>query len=1004
MFSREIFVLPLFILLFPFSLFTQNIWIEAECGTWTQQWENTSDSLPESLDAVQALGPDFINNPTSDGNRILRYEIDAPEDGNYFAFARVKAIDPASNSLWMRVNGGAWVPWEDIKLSPMDQPTPNAPLPVIPGGQGYGIHTPAGRGGQIIKVTNLNDGGPGSLRACVQASGPRVCVFEVSGFINLNSPLSIKNPYLTIAGQTAPAPGILLGKGHGIQVWTNDVLIQHIGVRPGDGPGTDYRNRDGLQINGTAGRVGNVVIDHVSLAWGMDENLDLWGLIGDVTINNCIIAQAMRDPFEIDGQPSYGNLIGPYDNQTRVAIMGSYYAGNRDRQPLSRSPELIFANNMLYDRVLRFVYLSNRNAFGSGGFPTNSTVVGNAFIEGPDMSYNLPHERPVTFDKNGQLTSSKLYMDANWWSEVSYSNQWNYVKDANSAIQSSTPAAWINGFQYETDHQKVMNYVKSQAGARPLDRNYLDQALFDHLENETKAVVTCVTGCQQSAGGWPVLASQYRTLDLPDNPSGDDDGDGYTNLEEWLHAFARGVETGKGSYIWDQVRDANHNNSPVSFSLNAGNNVIEIAVREQGLGIDKFYFSKLADIPANVGLTGFACDTIINNGQSCYLPNDWLNGDIGSVGFSGSACYDSVSGVFSFSASGADIWGTEDAFQYAFKPMVNGADLQIQTRVTSLDSTDAWAKAGVMIRTGIDPDAANVMLYTSAEGRWSFQRRTQNGGSTISTKSGPGAISLPYWVRLVKSGNKVYGEVSSDGQSWTKVEETTLNFGPNYYAGLAVTSHANQTLTYATFDNVSMGLPGNEQTFPVELLAFDAVAEPIQGRVRINWSTAQEENNNFFTIERSVDGTAFVPIGRLNSQGSGTVKRDYLWYDEQPLQGAAYYRLKQTDLDGTFQTFSPVLLTFETVDELKARFYPNPVGQSEQLTADVWTEGTERLLFQVYNQVGQLVKVVEKHNVLAGWQVYKLDVEGLGPGLYMIKLSHSANRNSRFATHQLLIQ
>ncbi|MEL7340549.1 MAG: hypothetical protein AAGM67_08695, partial [Bacteroidota bacterium] len=400
---RENFLLPFVILFLPFSLSAQNVWIEAECGDWTQNWSRVNETSPEALEALQANAPEFLNSPSSDPGRIVRYEVNVDEPGVYQAHARVKAIDPASNSLWMRVNGGDWIPWDDIKLAPMDNPSANY-LPVVPGAQGYGIETPAGRGGQIIKVTNLNDSGAGSLRACVQANGPRVCVFEVSGFINLNSPLSVRNPYLTIAGQTAPSPGIMLGRGHGMQIWTHDVLVQHIGIRPGDGPGTNLRNRDGLQINGTNGpnnRPTNVVLDHVTLAWGMDESLDMWGYIGDITVKNCIVAQAMRDPFEVQGQPSYGNLIGPYDQQSRVCIYGTYYAGNRDRQPLSRSKTLIFANNMLYDRVLRFVYLSNRAAFGSGGFSTNSTVVGNAFIEGPDMSYNLPHERPVTFDKNG---------------------------------------------------------------------------------------------------------------------------------------------------------------------------------------------------------------------------------------------------------------------------------------------------------------------------------------------------------------------------------------------------------------------------------------------------------------------------------------------------------------------------------------------------------------------------------------------------------------------------
>ncbi|MFC1736664.1 hypothetical protein ACFL1X_11150 [Candidatus Hydrogenedentota bacterium] len=116
------------------------------------------------------------------------------------------------------------------------------PLPIIPSGQGFGLETPAGSGRhldepktRVIKVTNLNTDGPGSLRAALEAEGPRVVVFEVSGNIDFSpyGSLDIRNPYITIAGQTAPSPGITL-KACQIHVQASDVLMQHIRVRVGD--------------------------------------------------------------------------------------------------------------------------------------------------------------------------------------------------------------------------------------------------------------------------------------------------------------------------------------------------------------------------------------------------------------------------------------------------------------------------------------------------------------------------------------------------------------------------------------------------------------------------------------------------------------------------------------------------------------------------------------------------------------------------------------------------
>jgi hypothetical protein len=118
-------------------------------------------------------------------------------------------------------------------LSPVFPQT--SPLPVFPGAIGFGSTTVAGRGGQVLKVINLNPSGPGSLHAAVSASGPRVVVFEVSGTIRITSDMVIQNPYITIAGQTAPSPGILI-RGAALTIATHDVLVQHIRVRAGDDP------------------------------------------------------------------------------------------------------------------------------------------------------------------------------------------------------------------------------------------------------------------------------------------------------------------------------------------------------------------------------------------------------------------------------------------------------------------------------------------------------------------------------------------------------------------------------------------------------------------------------------------------------------------------------------------------------------------------------------------------------------------------------------------------
>jgi hypothetical protein len=106
-------------------------------------------------------------------------------------------------------------------------------LPAFPGAEGYGAYTPGGRGGKVYVVTSLNDAGPGTLREACEAEGPRIVVFNVSGVIDLQSPLIITKPYITIAGQTAPGQGICL-KRRELDIFTHDVIVRYIRSRPGD--------------------------------------------------------------------------------------------------------------------------------------------------------------------------------------------------------------------------------------------------------------------------------------------------------------------------------------------------------------------------------------------------------------------------------------------------------------------------------------------------------------------------------------------------------------------------------------------------------------------------------------------------------------------------------------------------------------------------------------------------------------------------------------------------
>src|SRR6187549_2952747 len=287
-------------------------------------------------------------------------------------------------------------------------------LPVIPGAAGFGMDTKAGRGGTVYRVTNLNASGAGSLKACIDATVPRTCVFEVSGAIRLTSDLVIRNGQIRIAGQTAPSPGIMI-RGAAILIATSDVLIQHIRVRTGDDPnGPDPDNRDSLKITGTATKpVHNVVIDHCSFSWAIDEIASTWGPHDNITFSNNIFAEALNDSLhpDYDGvgviPHGYGVLFGPADDSS-ITFVGNLMAHIVERNPLSRATELVMVNNLIYNRGHLNVDLQSQD-----GRVSKNSVVGNEFLVGPSYSRGTLPISVRTTGTYSLLPGSRVYVNDN---------------------------------------------------------------------------------------------------------------------------------------------------------------------------------------------------------------------------------------------------------------------------------------------------------------------------------------------------------------------------------------------------------------------------------------------------------------------------------------------------------------------------------------------------------------------------------------------------------------
>jgi phosphatidylserine/phosphatidylglycerophosphate/cardiolipin synthase-like enzyme/regulation of enolase protein 1 (concanavalin A-like superfamily) len=182
------------------------------------------------------------------------------------------------------------------------------------------------------------------------------------------------------------------------------------------------------------------------------------------------------------------------------------------------------------------------------------------------------------------------------------------------------------------------------------------------------------------------------------------------------------------------------------------------------------------------------------------LPAPWLHQDIGAVGASGAASFNPQTSVFTVKGAGADIWGTADAFHFAYKPLAG--DGVVVARVTTIQNVNSWTKGGVMIRETLDPGSAQAVMLLSATKGLAFQRRQVSGGTSVSTAGA--LIAAPQWVKLERIGNTLNAYSSADGVTWTLVGTDTIPMAANVFVGLAVSSHTTATAAQVSFDNVSV--------------------------------------------------------------------------------------------------------------------------------------------------------------------------------------------------------
>ena len=242
--------------------------------------------------------------------------------------------------------------------------------------------------------------------------------------------------------------------------------------------------------------------------------------------------------------------------------------------------------------------------------------------------------------------------------------------------------------------------------------------------------------------------------------------------------------------------------------------------------------------------------------EATSLLYPWLTQDIGAVGLAGSASYSN--GVFTVTGAGADIWGAADAFRFVYVPVTGNCT--ITARVVSVQNTDPWSKAGIMIRSNLDANAVNAYIAVTPGNGVTWQTRTSTGGSTVN--SATAGLTAPYWVKLVRSGSTFTGYRSPDGVNWTQQgTATTITMASTAYAGLALTSHNSSSLCTATIDNVTA--PGWTISAPPPS-PTNLTAVVANGSVVLNWTTVSGATS--YNLKRAVTyGGPYNLLGNLTA-------------------------------------------------------------------------------------------------------------------------------------------
>ncbi len=705
----------------------------------------------------------------------------------------------------------------------------------FPGAEGFGRFTSGGRGGQLIKVTNLNDSGPGSLREAVETKTTRIVVFEVSGTIHLQSSLRITHPNITVAGQTAPGDGITL-TNYPFEFASNNIIVRYMRFRLGGNVSDQYLDAMTSNFNR------NIIVDHCSLSWGTDETGSFYAN-ENFTLQWCILSEGLNRSTHSKGEHGYGGIWGGKNVSFHHNLMAHF----TNRNPRFDSPDVYktsaaiqeyrgvvdFRNNAIYNW---------RDEASRGGEAGTFNMVNNYYKPGPASLRRQFFLHPLKRVSNGVLVHNygKFFLSGNVLegnSTVTNDN-WAGVSPtggSSSDIPGMRLSSALPSNVYEITHTATEAYNKIlQLAGASLVRDAVDNRIVQETRNGTftftgsNGSTLGIIDHQLDAGGWPTLRSQAAPRDS--------DGDGIPDAWE----LANGLNPSK-------TNDREYNLSPYYTDIEVYiNSIVQHIVNETNPGVP----TKITIISPSHNATVVPVDVNLswqqNSTSDTYRVQVSTASDFSSnvLNFSDIKLLNHI--IPSLNANTTYFWRVRGA-------NANGVGIYSDTFSFKTGTTNIAPQAPALL----SPTNNETGVFVNANFSWSKVPNTSHYRLQVATDANFSTLvfdqanlsNTSLTVPNLRHNTLFYWRVRGTNSTGTGNYSTVQSFRTASYSSLP-------NLTYLT-------RPGNNTTIHPVAINFEWEAEATAESYTVQVSTTSDFST-YVINERGVLGTSFA-VDNLNS-------------------------------------------------------------------------------------------------------------------------------------------